>query len=154
MAKKYTFRLQTVLRLRKTAEDECRRRVAGRLREIARVESEVRHLHEQFAWEVDRSRDDQRNPAMNVMTIRRRRGYMGHLQRRKGECEAQVRVLREKLEEDQKALAHASKEVKVLEKLRDRQWDRHRELERRAERAEEDEIGQQMFLRHELVSTE
>jgi len=154
MAKKYTFRLQTVLRLRKMAEDECRRRVADRLREIGRAESDVRRLEEQYDWEIGRSRDDQQSPSMNVMTVRLRRSYMGHLQRSERECEAHIRVLREKLEEEQRALAHASKEVKALEKLRDRQWERHREQQRRAERAEEDEIGQQMFIRPRLVSVE
>lgn len=153
MAKRFTFRLETVLRLRRMAEDECRRRVAERLREIARVEADVRRLDEQFHWEVDRSRVDQQSPEMDVMTVRRRRSYMGYLQRSIGGCEAQSDALRKKLEEDQKALAHASKEVKVLEKLRDRQLDRQRESERRAERAEEDEVGQQVFLRRQMVRT-
>ncbi len=154
MAKKFTFRLETVLRLRRTTEDACRRRVAERLREIARVESDVRRLDEQFHWELDRSRVDQQSPEMDVMTVRRRRSYMGHLQRRISGCEAQIDALRKQLEEDQKALAHASKEVKLLEKLRDRQWARQREIERRAERAEEDEVGQQVFLRRRMLRTE
>jgi len=44
--------------------------------------------------------------------------------------------------------------VKLLEKLRDRQWARQREIERRAERAEEDEVGQQVFLRRRMLRTE
>lgn len=154
MAKKYTFRLQTVLRLRKTTEDECRRRVAVCLREIALAESDVRRLDEQFGWEVSRSRDDQQSSEMDVTIVRQRRSYMGYLQRRHYEIEEHIRVLRKKLQENQGALAHASKEVKALEKLRDRQWDRQRELERRAEQAEEDEIGQQMFMRQRLVNAE
>ena len=153
MAKKYSFRLQTVLRLRKTTEDECRRRVADRLRTIAQVESDVRHLGEQHDWEVERSRAEQLGPGMDVLTVRRRRGYMGHLRRRKHACEAHIRSLREKLDQEQRALAQASKEVKALEKLRDRQWERHRAGQLRAERAEEDEIGQQMFMRRRLTST-
>ena len=152
MAKRFTFRLGTVLRLRKMAEDDCRRRVAARLREIARVESDIRRLEEQFEWEVGRSRDDQRDPHMDVMTVRRRRSYMGHLQRRTRVCEQQMRTLQQKLEEDRSTLALASKRVKALEKLRDRQWTRHIEAQRRAERVEEDEIGQQLFLRHRVLS--
>lgn len=153
MAKKYSFRLQTVLRLRKTTEDECRRRVADRLRAIARAESEVRRLEEQHEWEVDRSRTEQLSPGMDVLTVRRRRGYMGHLRRRAHACEAHIRSLQERLEQEQRASAQASKEVKALEKLRDRQWERYRAGQLRAERAEEDEIGQQMFIRRRLMST-
>lgn len=153
MAKRFIFRLGTVLRLRKMAEDDCRRRVAARLREIAGVESEIRRLEEQFEWELGRSRDDQRDSHMDVMTVRRRRSYMGYLQRCTCERRRHVHALQEKLEEDRSALAEASKEVKALEKLRDRQWARHIETQRRAERAEEDEIGQQVFLRHRALST-
>ncbi|MCK4658728.1 MAG: flagellar export protein FliJ [Phycisphaerae bacterium] len=154
MVKRHTFRLGTVLRLRKMTEDDCRRRVAMQLREIARVESDVRRLEEQFEWETGRSRKDQQNPTMDVMTIRRRRSYMGHLQRRRQECAEQVGTLQEKLSQEQRALADASREVKALEKLRDKQLARQREMELRAQRAEEDEIGRQMFLRFRSVSTE
>ncbi|MCP4592556.1 MAG: hypothetical protein GY842_17625, partial [bacterium] len=82
MAKRSTFRLQTVLRLRKQAEDECRRRVAGRLRDIARAEMDIGEIEEQTRWEMERSRRDQLDSKMDVMAIRRRRGYMGFLHRR------------------------------------------------------------------------
>ena len=147
MAKRYTFRLATVLRLREMAEDECRRQVAVRLRDIAQAESDGQRLVEQFEWEVSRSRDDQQKGAMDVLTVRRRRAYMGYLQRRQRECAARVAGLRQQLAQEQAALAHAAKEVKVLEKLRERQAARHAEIERRAERAAEDEVAQSLTFR-------
>ena len=111
------------------------------------MESDVRRLDEQFLWEIDRSRNDQLNPRMDVLTVRRRRSFMGHLQGRERECQERIRFLRAKLDEDQRVLTRASKEVKVLEKLRDRQLARHRDLERRAQRAEEDEIAQSLTPR-------
>jgi flagellar FliJ protein len=147
MAKRFTFRLEAVLRLRRMAEDDCRRQVASKLREIARVTSDMRRLDEQHRWEISRTRENQQLTSMDVLAVRRCRSYMGYLHRRQRECEGQVRGLRRELEEDQRALAHASKEVKVLEQLRDRQWARHRDAERRAERNQEDEVAQLAFLR-------
>ena len=59
--------------------------------------------------------------------------------------------LRTELRREQAALEEASREVKVIEKLEEKQRQRHNLVLARAERAEADEIGAQFVRRHGLA---
>ena len=52
------------------------------------------------------------------------------------------------LEQDRSQLAEASKRLKVIESLRERQWARHRRQVAREEQIDTDEVAVQMYLRH------
>ncbi|MHC4609191.1 MAG: flagellar export protein FliJ, partial [Planctomycetota bacterium] len=59
--------------------------------------------------------------------------------------------LRAQLALEREALEEASKGLKVIEKLEERQRDRHNLALSRAERAEADEIGSQFARRHAMA---
>ena len=52
-----------------------------------------------------------------------------------------------RLEQERAKLAEAARRLKVIEKLRERQWERHVFEERRAEQRENDEVANQLHLR-------
>ncbi|MHC4064151.1 MAG: flagellar export protein FliJ [Planctomycetota bacterium] len=164
MAKRFRFRLATVLKLRTRKRDECRRALAVRLRQIGAVQSRIDSMTEQ----LDHQFVSQRRLAMpeapvadgaeridrrlDLTGIRRHRDYANHLRRRIASDERGLSELRAQLALEREALEEASKGLKVIEKLEERQRDRHNLALSRAERAEADEIGSQFARRHAMAS--
>jgi len=151
MAKRFVFRLEAVLKIRQRKLDEARRVVAQRLRGITRIRDRIAACHAGIAQAVEQSRDAQNQGAPDVEMLRRFRVYIGSMNRAIAEGEAEVAREREALRVEQEALTCAHRELKALEKLRERQWERHQQETARAERLENDEIGLQR-VRHSGVS--
>ncbi len=131
MAKRFVFRLETLLKLRRQREDKQKRVVAEWLRQISRVQREIRSLEEQIADQVGAMRDCIGHGRIDVPWIARNRHWLSHLQRGRLEAEGHLRLLEARLAQERVVLVHAMKEKRVLEKLRERQEDRYRkELDR------------------------
>jgi flagellar FliJ protein len=147
MAKRFVFRLEPVLKIRQRKLDEARRVVARRLRRIARIRDRIAAAHAGIADAVEQSRDAQRQGAPDVEMLRRFRAYIGSMHRAIAEGEAETARERDALQAEQEALTRANREVKALEKLRERQWERHRQDLARTERLENDEVALQTYRR-------
>lgn len=146
MAKRYVFRLEAVLKLRKRREDDWRRRVAEQSRKVAAAQGELRLIEDELRGELSRTREGQLTASLDVTFASRQRGYLSWLERRKLDAGQHLATLDAQLRQQQGALIQASREVKTLEKLRERQQARAAECEHRALRVEEDEIGRQAFM--------
>ena len=163
MAKRFRFRLTVVLKLRQQKQDECRRVVAGRLRQVAAVQARRERLAEQLEhrWATQRrlampgasvaeeSRAD--TPGVDVAGIWQHGRYANHLQQCIADAEQELVGLRTELRGERAALQEAARNVKVLEKLEERQRRRHNLTLARAERAEGDEIGAEFARRQRLA---
>jgi len=148
MARRFEFRLEAVLKLRRRRCDACRRRVADGARRAQEHERRLAALRERLQRERRAGRSDARSARLDPVRLGRRQLYVGHLDR---SIEAQTRALeqlRRDLELQRRALADASRELKVMETLRERQWRRHCEAEAKAETLEQDELAVQRFRTH------
>jgi len=156
MAKRYRFRLEVVLRLRRQKQDDCRRTVAARLRQIAGLGARIDRLNEALGTESARLRtlalpDGTERAggagALDIPGIRRHRNYALYLQDDTAAARRELAEQRGELKREQAALAQAAKNVKALEKLEERQRRGHDLILRRAELAQADEIGAQFARR-------
>lgn len=146
MAKRFQFRLETVLKVRLQKEDEKKRVVAGRIRELVRMRELLMQLNEQIAASVKDARASILQPRVDVELVSRKRFWTSHLQARVMETELQIKTLENGLADDRRTLAEAAKEVRVMEKLREQAFGRYdRELQR-AETLEADELSTQRFV--------
>lgn len=167
MAKRFRFRLEILRRLRKQRQDECRRAVAARLRQITGVQDQIDaftdrlDLHtaamRQLASPGAASRATDAGAARPVWTVdligvRRHRVYTNYLRVSLGAARQQLAALRAELAKEQAVLAEATKAVRILDKLEDRQRWRHDQAIARAERAEDDEIAAQFARRTDAVT--
>ncbi|HEY3244202.1 MAG TPA: flagellar FliJ family protein [Phycisphaerae bacterium] len=156
----FRFRLETVLKLRRQRENDGRRVVAARLREISAVTANLDALEGRLWAEVQEAREDagvqasrpiaDGTPAAQdelIVRLRRHRLYMGHLRRCIEERESHLAELRRRLHEEQRVLTEAAKQVKVIEKLRERQFARFQETQRRAEMVMHDETALNLYRR-------
>lgn len=152
MARRFQFRLAAVLKVRRHRLDEARRVVADRQRHIARIREQIHACQDGIVGALGQSREVQSASTPDIVTLRRCRSYVGAMEQ--AIAAAQVRMAREEeqLRQEQGRLAQANKEVKIIEKLRERQWSRHQEEHQREERIENDEISLQLHRRvHQTV---
>lgn len=151
LAKRFRFRLETLLRVRELREREAKRSVAGKQAEIAQLDQ----FDEQAAAEIVRHhqtlRARQETAQLDPQALARERAWIAHLRR----MIAQRRVLRaEKLEELaglQRGLREARTRTRILEKLRSRRYEDHRRKTKRLEQRESDELARRLLVNHSSV---
>ena len=141
MARPFRFKLETVLKLRKRKEDEHKRIVARRLRQLNVVRWRAVHIEHQIKQEVEAVRAGRTQGTISVQNIARGRHWLSYLQRTLLEARARVRVVEGQLAQERAELARVAKDAKALEKLKERQARRHEEEQKRLERRELDELA-------------
>lgn len=146
MAKAFVFRLETLLKLRQQREDRQKRVVAERLREIARVRREIESVEAQIQAQTDAVRADVSAGRIDVTKVARNRHWLSYLHRKRLEAQGHMGVLEARLAQERAVLAHAAKERKVLETLKDRQRDRYRRELDRQEVLEADDLSTVRFV--------
>lgn len=147
MAKRFKFNLEVVRTIRRRAEEEQQRVVAGRTAELVELEAQLQRLRDEVADECRGKRDRQHAGPMDVDRLRRVQFYLGSL-RRAIEDRERTRVdLVDALTAERRKLAELSAQRKVLDKLREKRWAAHRDKILKEEQAQMDEIGVQRFLR-------
>ncbi len=140
MAKRFTFRFETLLKIRRQREDHHKRIVAERIRQIVAAQARLSSLHEQIAGEETAIRDRQAPGTLDMQQIVRHRHWLGHLHRCVLDTEGSIRVLEGRLAQERAALAEAVKQRKILDKLKDRQLERHLQEEQRRETNAADDL--------------
>lgn len=135
----FHFRLHTLLRIREQTRDERRSQLADALRVDVELERQQNELKEQLV----ESRNTER-PQSGTIDVDR----LLHWQRYQLLLEAQLAQLKQQREHVAKeidarrqALVEADREVRVLEKLRENQLERHRAEEQRLDQRRLDEVA-------------
>jgi flagellar FliJ protein len=154
MAKRYRFRLEPLLRLRQQREDEQKRVVASRLRQI----DALRRRQRVFEGEIDRQTDSMRRSLVDVRvdvdSLKLGRHWLVRLRRGVLEADAQIMTQRAILVQERVALAEARKDAKVLARLKERKRDAYLAEVNRREQAELDEMNVLRFAHAAMAKDE
>lgn len=121
--KKFVFTLQPVLDQRQRVEDEKQQVVAQRRRAVDDAEAELNRLNQEFRASSERLRTEHR--ALSSEDLRLHYAHLSFLDRT---IVAQIAVVAERrvsLDRARADLLAASKERKVVEKLKDRRHEAH-----------------------------
>jgi flagellar FliJ protein len=141
----YEFSLEVVLVHRRRLEDEARRQY---FEAQAKVDQAMKVLNEYYA-QVDRTREDslnlQKQGGTFAPTLVANENFVTGQKFRIEAQRMQIRDLKMEAEALQDALLEAAKEVKTLEKLKERQQEEYKKKMRKREANEIDEI---VTLRH------
>ncbi len=154
MAKRFRFNLETVLKIRQQREDAAKRVVAARLRQIAEVEGEIAGLQTQIRLEIDAFRRSHAQGRIDVTRITRHRHWLIQLDQGVLIARHRMSELQQELARERAVLTEARKQVRVLEKLKERRYQRYRKELARAEARENDEIGNVLHMRQRAVAVE
>lgn len=148
MARRFEFRLETVERLRRAAKEQQQRAVAAAAREVRRVEERIQRTSDELRAQVHETRSAGRARRIDVGVIRSHEFYNARLQRTILYAQADLAARQRELAAERNKLAEAMKRLKVIEKLRERQWQRFRQEQERQDQAETDEMALQMVRRN------
>ena len=144
--KKFKFKLEPLLALRRLHEDQKKRVVASLQGEI----NEQQRQALQMAGEVERHgkllKERQGRGTVDLAWVAHYRSYVTHMQRAIAQRISRVARIQQDLGIARQELAEAAKQTKILEKLKEKRRTRYEHDIRRAEAAELDDIGAKMFL--------
>jgi flagellar export protein FliJ len=147
MARVFRFRLETVQRLRKEERDRRRRAVAEAAQAVRSVQQRIDDANERLRASVEHMSELRRSQRIDVHRLRLEQYHRGHLQRQVLLAGEALRDRQVELDARRAELAEATMRLRVVEKLRQRQWDRHRAAVSRDEQTATDEIAAQQYLR-------
>lgn len=143
MAKRFRFTLQPVLEHRERIEDEKQQVVAQKQRHFDAAQAELNRLNDEFRRHSALLRDQHR--AFDGEELRMHYAHLQYLDR---VIIAQIRVVAERrvaLDRARAELLEASKDRKVVEKLKERRRETHAA---EAQRVEQNELDDSNARRH------
>ena len=147
MARRFKFRLETVRKIRERERDAHRRVVATKVREVAVIRERVGTLAEGMEDNRCAGRITRRVGRVPIELLRGQAYYQTWLTRANETTHEELENGLNELRAEQDKLGVFSKRLKVIEKLRERQWKIHQTGVAREESAANDEAAHQLFLR-------
>ena len=147
MARKFRFRLETVRRLREQARDARRSVVSENIRAVTRAEQHRAELVRARSDRMQEMRFVQQTGRLDAVSMRRHFVHDGYLENQLDVSETELTKRLGELRAEQDRLAEASKRLRVIEKLRGRQWRRYLADAAREEQAALDEAAVQPYTR-------
>ena len=120
--KPFTFSLEKILNLRKHDEDEAKIELGRAISVLSDLENRIIVL----AQERVRAAAAQFSPGSNAATMQQYMFYITRLDNTKEQLLKEAAAAELKVEEAREAFIEASKERKVLDKLKEKQQEKHR----------------------------
>ncbi len=137
---KFHFTLESVLKLRNRQRDECRRQLGLAVRRLQQIEL----LDQQILCEQAELRaylkDLSQAGSVSVGMVSRCHVHLAQLERKHLETLYARAEARNVVDAQRKTLVEADQQVKVMEKLRDKQFEDYLKEQDRRERLEHEEI--------------
>ena len=149
---RFVFSLESVLRHRKHAEQERMRELAACQAEMTRLQGELKALNDGMQANAAEMKANHLTGPLDVAYLAAHRRYTVAMQRKGQTLVQDMARQQRKVDEAQRQLAEAAKERKVIEKLRERQFERWKSEVERKELADADEVGAQFGYRQMLAS--
>lgn len=154
MAGRFAFRFETLLRLRKQREDERKRVVAARLRQIGELMERRNNLLTAIDGQTDSLRSALRGGTVDVDQVRWGRHWLTHLRRGVLDTDAELSGQRAMLAQERATLVVARKDTEVLARLRERRLEAWNVEAARREQIESDEMNTLRFAHASLTESE
>lgn len=151
MAPRFQFRLETVRKLRTQARDQQHRVVADAIHQASRIEERISLITKELRNSVEHTRLDRSSKSLDVFSLRENQLYRGWLHRKIMESDAELTQSKEVLDHERVKLQEATKQLKVIDKLRERQWNRYQTKQQREEQTLYDEAALQLYQRRQQL---
>lgn len=145
MARRFQFRLQTLLRVRQLEEQQGKRKVAARRAEIAQLDRLNRQTAEEILRQQETLLHEQQQGRVDPSALQRGRAWIAHLRRQIALRHVQRGELERGLQELQAAWQAARTRMRAVETLRDRRRAAYVKQRERQEQAAADELARQLL---------
>jgi flagellar protein FliJ len=143
---KFIFKLEGVQRQRKHVEQEKMRLLATCLKHQAECQADLARLNDGIQQSNEELRRNHLTGVLDMGFLTAHRRFMIAMQRQGLAIAQKIAVAQKRVTEARLALAEAAKQRKVMEKLREKHFDRWRAEQAAKEFRELDEIGVQLAV--------
>ncbi len=147
---KFKFRLATLLRLREATRDERRTELAEAYRADNLLREHLDRVGQELSWLRAQCRKVAGPGTVDVDRLAETQRYELVLRAQQNQLTGQREAVGVEIDRRRQALLEADRDVRVLEKLRHKQAQRHRREEERQEIKQLDEVAGQLITREKL----
>ncbi len=147
---KFKFRLDTLLRLRGITRDERRQRLAQAYEADEIIKRQREELQSELARLMENCRQASEPGTVSIDRLLEAQRYEVVLRAYDQQAVEQRKAVAAEIDVRHQALVEADREVRVLEKLREKQLRRYRDEENRQEIKQLDEVAGQLAAREEF----
>jgi len=151
---KFVFKFDGVLRQREHVETMRQRELAVVQQEIARLQAELKQLNDSVQNSTEDLRVNHLTGKLDLNFLAAHRRFMLAMQRKAMGLVQQIAAVQKRVDAAQAALAEAAKQRKIIEKLKEKSFERWRADVARKEMMETDEIAMQMSYRNPVEDDE
>lgn len=145
---KFIFQLEGVLKHRKHIEQQRQRTLAEAQAQMSQLQAQLRFLNESVRSAGVDLRQNHLTGRLDMNFLAAHRRFTLATQRQALALVQKMALVQRQVEEAQSALAHAARQRKVIEKLRERHHERWSAALGRRELTEQDEIAMQLSYWH------
>lgn len=138
---KFQFRLETLRKIRLAHRDAMRQKLAEAFQAAQVLEDQQQAVVAEIDKLLEQQRRTRASEHTNINTIVDAQRYQSVLRAQEQTLREQAAKLEAEIEKRRQLVVEADKEVRVLDKLEERQRDKHREEAMRLETKTLDEIG-------------
>jgi len=143
--KKFSFRLEPLLKLRRLHEDEKKRALAVLLDEINEHQRQAVRMADAVTEQSQLLKDRHERGKVDMQWVAHYCRYVSYLQDAIAERIRKIREIQQRVVSARGELAEAAKQTKILEKLKEKRQQRYEFELRRAEGRQQDEIAAHAF---------
>lgn len=140
----FQFNLQGVLRHREHIEQQHQRAVGELLAQMAAMQAELQSLNDTVSDSTEQLRTSHLTGSINLGYLTAHRRFMLATRAKAAELMQQMSRLQQQIDQARQLLSEAARQRKIIEKLKEKQFDRWRDDQQRKELAALDEIGMQL----------
>jgi flagellar export protein FliJ len=137
----YRFRLETVRKLRESHRDELRGKLAEAYHASQLLEDQQTAVAEEITSLQQSQRLMTKEPTTSVNSLLEAQRYHAVLRAQQSTLEKQAKMLADEVDRRRQTVVEADQEVRILDKLDQRQRQNHHQLQNRVEAREMDEIA-------------
>ena len=145
---KFVFQLEGALRQRKQLERMKQREMAVVQAEMNKLQDQLRALEGTVQTATADVRGNRLTGVLDMSFLAAHRRFMIATQRQSMELVQKMALVQRQLDEARLAVAEAAKQRKVIEKLREKQFERWKAERSKKELAELDEVSMQLSYWH------
>ncbi len=137
----FQFRLATLVQIREAERDERRLQLADALQAEQILQDRIKELDQEAHLTRLIGKQAASPGKVNVDQIMESQRYEFQLQAERITTEERRQLILQEIERRRERLAHADREVRILEKMRENQWDKFRKEEMKREQKLFDEMA-------------
>ena len=138
---KFHFRLATLRKLRETHRDQLRTKLAEAYQAEQLLEQQLQAVHAEVLSLQAAQRGAVQGAATNVNYLLETQRYLAILRAQESTMQDQTKLLAAEVERRRQAAVEADRQVRILDKLEERQQQAHQQKLQKAEIKELDEVA-------------